>query len=50
MSSKNPNRSRAAGHSLNESIGVFTLENGSQQSCGVSNPFSLNEEIEKVHH
>ena len=61
MSSKNPNHSRAAGHSISESIGIFTLEctkikdfrhaenvktfssNGSQQSCMVSDPFSLNE-------
>ncbi len=43
MSSKNPNHSRAAGHSISESIGIFTLDNGSQQSCMVSDPFSLNE-------
>ncbi len=40
--SKNPNRSRAAG--LLKSRGIFTLENGSQQSGGVLDPFSLNKE------
>ncbi len=41
--SKNPNCSRAAGHSITKKQWIFTLENGSQQSCGVSDPFSLND-------
>lgn len=41
--SKPPNRSRAAGLlSVNSSNWVFTLKNGSQQVCGVYNPFFLN--------
>jgi len=40
---KIPIAAELRGIRLHESIGIFTLENGSQQSCGVSDPFSLNE-------
>ena len=48
MLSKLPNRSRAAGlYFVNASDGKFTLKNGSQQSCGVYNPFFLNQKNSK---
>ncbi|MBS3136907.1 hypothetical protein J4232_00610, partial [Candidatus Woesearchaeota archaeon] len=32
---------------FNNKKGIFTLKNGSQQSCGVLNPFFLNKKINK---
>ncbi len=60
IKSKNSNRSSqvttfvsslsetATGHSITMKQGIFTLENGSQQSCGVLNPFSLNKTSSSV--
>ncbi|MBS3136908.1 hypothetical protein J4232_00615, partial [Candidatus Woesearchaeota archaeon] len=33
---------------FNNKKGIFTLKNGSQQSCGVLNPFFLNKNFTKV--